>query len=119
MYRKDKAEPSDKDPARVTTVFHCDDNPTNLKWKKTLQKLLEGPKHRFQAEVFGDHALHSTVSYLQRVFGLTVDREWCQVPTRFGSTCRVKRYWISGNSRAKAIGILTATGRESDCEVSS
>lgn len=81
------------------------------KWRTTLRHLLSGPRHRFQAETFGDHALHSTVSALKRDFGIEVSRDWIEVPNRFGTRTRVKRYWIAEQSRALALQILTGKKR--------
>ncbi|MYN11776.1 hypothetical protein GSY71_01235 [Pusillimonas sp. TS35] len=49
--------------------------------------------NRFEAEVYGDHCLHSTIAELRKdghnIFGQTE-----VVPTRFGKTTRVKRYFL-------------------------
>jgi len=61
-----------------------------------IQHFLEGLSlNRFEAEALGDHCLHSTVSDLVHKLGLEIPREWEEVPNRFGSTTRVKRYWFS------------------------
>lgn len=86
----------------------------SLKWQTTLSNLLVGPRHRFQAEIWGDHALHSTVSGLNRNYGLSFDREWREVPTRFGKPCRVKAYWVAAASRKRAFDLL---GKFEKCEV--
>jgi hypothetical protein len=78
----------------------------SLKWRTTLSHLLRGPRHRFDAERWGDHALHSTVSGLERDHGLHILRDWRAVPTRFGKTCRVKAYWVADLSRANAMRLV-------------
>ena len=76
-----------------------------LKWRTTLSQLLLGPRHRFQAELWGDHALHSTVSFLQRNYEIPIDRDWTDVPNRFGSRTRVRRYWIGDEHRIAAMAL--------------
>ena len=82
-----------------------------FKWKTTLTHLLRGKRHRFQAEHWGDHALHSTVSSLQRNHGLSFNREWCEVPTRFGKPCRVISYWVADASRNQALRLIARQKR--------
>jgi hypothetical protein len=53
--------------------------------------------NRFEAERFGDHCLHSTISEL-RSDGYLFHDEWEWVPTRFGKEARVKRYWYIGRA---------------------
>lgn len=47
--------------------------------------------NRFDAERLGDHCLNTTMAEL-RADGHTITDEWEKVPTRFGTTARVKRY---------------------------
>jgi hypothetical protein len=107
-----KAAPPTKENAASQTL--PPDNTATLKWQTTLSNLLVGPRHRFQAEIWGDHALHSTVSGLNRNYGLSFDREWREVPTRFGKPCRVKAYWVAADSRKRAFDLL---GKLQKCEV--
>ncbi|NHZ83950.1 hypothetical protein F2P44_32480 [Massilia sp. CCM 8695] len=51
--------------------------------------------NRFEAERFGDHCLHSTISTL-RGKGYQFFDEWEWVPTRFGKEVHVKRYRYLG-----------------------
>ena len=81
-------------------------NTKTLKWQTTLSHLLRGPRQRFDAERWGDHALHSTVSGLQRDQGIQFEREWREVPTRFGKSCRVKAYWVAELSRLHAMRLV-------------
>lgn len=48
--------------------------------------------NRFEAQAYGDHCLHSTVSALTAE-GNAFQSVWEKVPTRFGKT-RVKRYHL-------------------------
>jgi hypothetical protein len=90
------------------------DNNKSLKWRTTLSHLLRGPRHRFQAEKWGDHALHSTVSTLSRNFGIVINREWRKVPTRFGKGCRVCAYWVNELSRNHAMRLVAKRKRKED-----
>lgn len=82
-----------------------------MKWKTTLAKLLEGPKHRFHAELWGDHCLHTCVSVLLRNHGVVCKSEWAEVQTRFGTTCRVKMYWVHEASRPRALALIAPASR--------
>lgn len=48
--------------------------------------------NRFEAEHYGDHCLNSTIAAL-RAAGHVIYDLWESVPTRFGVTARVKRYF--------------------------
>ncbi len=75
-------------------------NQTNTKHRhptkkqRILEALRAGSLNRFEAERIGDHCLHSTVSSLQKS-GYVILSHWERVPTRWGSDCRVKRYWVT------------------------
>lgn len=50
--------------------------------------------NRFEAEMFHDHCLHSTVSSLED-YGVRIARVWERVPCLGGkATVRCKRYWL-------------------------
>lgn len=51
--------------------------------------------NRFEAERYGDHCLHSTISTLKKK-GAMFRAIWERVPTRFGVLVRVKRYFYIG-----------------------
>lgn len=102
--RKTKAAPPSKENAASKSLQANDSK--SLKWQTTLLHLLRGPRHRFDAERWGDHALHSTVSGLQRDQGIQFNREWRSVPTRFGKPCRVKAYWVVELSRLHAMRLV-------------
>ena len=76
------------------------------KTRTTLSYLMRGPRHRFHAERWGDHALNSTVSSLEHEFGIQIDRTWTDVPNRFGSRTRVKLYNVADSSRELAVRVL-------------
>lgn len=106
---KTKAAPPSTENAASNSQQHNDSK--SLKWQTTLTHLLRGPRHRFQAERWGDHALHSTVSGITRDYGVTFSREWCEVPTRFGQACRVKAYWVDDLCRALAMRLVAKQQR--------
>ena len=60
-----------------------------------LAALRLGSLNRFEAERMGDHCLPTTIAEL-RSEGHVIDGEWEEVPTRFGKSCRVKRYRLVG-----------------------
>lgn len=57
--------------------------------------------NRFEAEPAGDHCLNTTIANL-RGKGYLFRDEWERVPTRFGKTARVKRYFYLRLARADA-----------------
>lgn len=54
--------------------------------------------NRFEAEAYGDHCLHSTISEL-RSDGHNITSQWELVPNRFGGETRVKRYFLLRGTR--------------------
>lgn len=60
----------------------------------------------FEAEPLGDHSLNSTVSTLANEYGLNFVRVWEQVPNRFGSMTRVKRYSLPPSELPRAKQVL-------------
>lgn len=54
--------------------------------------------NRFEAERYGDHCLHSTISTLRGI-GYVFHDEWETVPTRWGTDTRVKRYFLIRRAR--------------------
>ena len=71
--------------------------PTKHTKKSTILAILRSGKslNRFEAEIFGDHCLHSTIADL-RADGNQFHDEWEYVPTRFGKETHVKRYSYVG-----------------------
>jgi|GEM_PF-1504500 len=54
--------------------------------------------HRFEAELLGDHCLHTTVSDLQKKYLIFFDRMRVKVPNRFGTLTSVTKYWLAGEN---------------------
>lgn len=68
-----------------------------------LLRFAQGKKyHRFSAEIVGDHCLPTTISCLQRMYGLYFSRKLIKVPNRFGSESTVALYWLEGKDLVKA-----------------
>jgi hypothetical protein len=62
--------------------------------------------NRFEAERLGDHCLHSTVSSIERRFGVQIDRAEETVPGWEGHTTRVMRYHLAPDQRQMAVRLL-------------
>lgn len=76
------------------------------KIKRILSELTRGGSlHRFQAELIGDHCLHSTIAKIEG-YGIDVAREWITVPGFAGHSTRVCRYWINDENRERAARLL-------------
>lgn len=58
-----------------------------------LNVLRERSLNRFEAQRYGDHCLNTTISILAAE-GHKIHSEWETVPTRFGRSVRVKRYFL-------------------------
>lgn len=80
---------------------------SNTKLGRILHALAAGKSlNRFQAEHLGDHCLHSTVSAIERRYGLRVDRREETVPGYAGHRTRVMRYQLDSENRKRAIALL-------------
>lgn len=66
---------------------------TITKKSAILGTLYKRSLNRFEAESYGDHCLHSTISDL-RNDGYEIASHWELVPNRFGGETRVKRYFL-------------------------
>lgn len=68
-----------------------------LKWRRVLAALLTGRSfNRFEAErELHDHALPSTVSRLERMGGIIIDRTLETVPGFAGTVAHVMRYRLN------------------------
>jgi len=78
-------------------------NKASTKFERILTHLLAGNSlHRFSAEAIGDHALPSTISTFSNSHGIKVDREWIEVPNRFGSITSVMSYRLAETSISDA-----------------
>jgi len=53
-----------------------------------------------------DYVLRTTISDLQRDYGLLFTRKYEQVPNAFDKTTDCMRYWLDDVNKAKAIAIL-------------
>ena len=71
---------------------------------RVLKHLIAGNRlHRFQAEkVCRDHVLPSTVSGLQRKYGLIISREMVTVRGYRGAPTQVAEYWLDSDQQGKA-----------------
>lgn len=82
------------------------------KWERVLAALVSGKSYnRFEAERhLNDHCLHTTVSTIQNR-GVTIHREFEEVPGYMGIPTRVCRYWLDhGNDNFKrATALLPAS----------
>lgn len=73
------------------------------KLKSMLYRFASGARHhRFSAEQVGDHCLPTTITDLQKRYGIHFDRKRVKVRNRFGRLTSVCLYWLSGSSLAKA-----------------
>lgn len=73
------------------------------KLKSMLYRFANGARyHRFTAEQVGDHCLPTTITDLQKRYGILFDRKRVKVRNRFGTLTSVCLYWLSGNSLLKA-----------------
>ncbi len=72
------------------------DTPKTTKLENILRQLVNGKSlNRFEAEHHHDHCLNSTISTLQNVHGIIIDRERETVPCLNGeATVSVNRYWL-------------------------
>ncbi|MGV6474880.1 hypothetical protein [Azotobacter vinelandii] len=62
--------------------------------------------NRFEAELLGDHCLHSTVSDLTHLYGLEFRRQDEKVLTRFGNPADVTRYSLPESQHERAREVL-------------
>jgi len=58
--------------------------------------------HRFSAAKIGDSVLPSTISDLQKKYGIYFDRKRVKVPNRFGTETSVALYWLEGDNLQRA-----------------
>ena len=57
-----------------------------------------------------DYVLRTTVSYLQRNYGLMFSKNFEQVPNAFGTKTDCVRYWLDDANLAKAVTVLGIEG---------
>jgi hypothetical protein len=74
---------------------------------KTFIKLgNRGMKCFEAANRHNDYVLRTTVSDLNRDYGIEFEREWEKVPNAFGKTTVCLRYWLDENNITKALVLL-------------
>jgi hypothetical protein len=66
--------------------------------------------NRFEAELLGDHCLHSTISRLSNDHGLLFRRHPESVPNGWGQSCRVTRYKLADEQQKLAENVLALLG---------
>lgn len=59
------------------------------------------------ANKYHDYVLRSTVSDIQRDFGIYFKREWTKVPNSFDGHTDCVRYWLDEANMVKAISFLS------------
>jgi hypothetical protein len=87
---KESTASQDNQPAQFNLPLWPESTPKRTKQGTILDLLGKRSLNRFEAERFGDHCLHSTVSTLKNQ-GHVIVNVWETVNTRFKPT-RVKRY---------------------------
>ena len=70
------------------------------KCETVLAWLIDESEHgskvtRFDAEHIGDHCLNSTVSEIEHLDGVKINRQKTKRPTRFGRSTDCNEYWIA------------------------
>ncbi len=75
----------------------------NTKARNVLDYFLTGKNaNRFEAErLLHDHCLHSTVSTLQKLYGIEISRITETVPGFEGNPTQCCRYWIEPDERER------------------
>lgn len=58
------------------------------------------------ANKFHDYVLRTTVSDLNRDYGIEFKRKWEKVPNAFGKQTDCVRYWLDDNGINKALAVL-------------
>ena len=76
------------------------------KYVETLRHILAKPAHRFDAERWHDHCLHTTVSTLQNGYGIPIDRKLIKVKDFTGGFTEVMLYWVADPNKAKAQALI-------------
>jgi hypothetical protein len=81
--------------------------PPRGKIGRILRTLASGRSlNRFEAEPLGDHCLHSTVSAIERHYGIRVDRREETVTGFGGHPTRCCRYWLADEQREQAAKLM-------------
>ena len=83
------------------------DDSSDTKWQRILRYFAKGGRlTRFDAEKLGDHALNSTISYIEAK-GVQISREPLVLEGRFGKI-HCKKYWLEKDQRKRALQIAVA-----------
>lgn len=94
---KDEATQKGSNTKSAPATIISDSAPGKL--KSMLHRFAMGNSyHRFSAERIGDHVLPTTISDLQKMYGIRFDRKRIKVKNRFGKYTSVCLYWLSGKS---------------------
>jgi hypothetical protein len=81
------------------------------KWALGLFYLAQHPLFELEAlSLYGDTCLHTTVSDLQKRFGLVFHREWVTHHHQRGGKTRFKRFTLAQESREHAAALLEPYG---------
>lgn len=91
---------------KKSTAKNANDSKLGKEYAQLLRFVGGESQNRFDAERLGDHCLHTTVSDLQRGYGIRFCRKRERVPTRFGKPVTVCRYWLDVETRVKLADLL-------------
>lgn len=77
------------------------------KYSRVLRRLLEGPLHRFEAELYpvSDHVLNSTISELKKR-GLDISSRLICLPGYSRAGAYVAEYTLAEESRQRALQLI-------------
>lgn len=110
---KNKTLPLDGVEEKQGEVKHYKLNP-NTKRASILKQFIElgarGMNCFEAANWHHDYVLRSTVSDIQRDYGILFDRKPEKVPNAFGKTTDCVRYWLSPKEQGKALELLGERG---------
>lgn len=89
----------------------------NFRMLKAILRTGDSGINCFQAaNEYHDYVLRSTVTILERKYGIVISREWVDVPNAFGGTTYCKRYWLHGKNKQKALKAIFETVRLSNAK---
>lgn len=92
----------DRSPAQADSISAA---PSKI--CRILAILISGRSlNRFEAERFGEHCLHTTISALANKYDLLFIRTPEAVPTNWGASCRVIRYQLAPSHLGRARTLL-------------
>jgi|CEGF01.1.fsa_nt_gi hypothetical protein len=83
------------------------------KWARCLYYLTQRPLFELEAlNLYGDTCLHTTISDLNKRFGLLFHREWVTHQHQHGGTTTFMRYTLAPECREQAVALLEPFGLE-------